>query len=167
MYRDTLFTGPREVDFLIGGNMSYRLENLRQSPPDYALRQNVSFHWEMDIGLQLRNRGYRLLFDPALKVDHYSAPRQIDGLRTINIEGIFWSNFNYAYLMKKHLSGYRLTVYVLYSAMIGWSDSPGFVLIMLRLFQLKPISWSRVVWPSMRGRLGGLQQPVGVGSLDA
>ncbi|CAM8624643.1 COG1216 Predicted glycosyltransferases [Burkholderiales bacterium] len=160
MYRDTTFEGPREVYFLIGGNMSYRLPVLRQSQPDPKLKNDVSFHWEIDVGMQVKRLGYRILFDPSIKVDHYSAPRQMAGLRFVNSCGIFWSNFNYAYLMRKHRSSLGLKIYLIYSVLIGWSDSPGLLLVTLRLLQFTPISWSKTVWPSICGRWEGLREPL-------
>jgi len=160
MYRDTTFEGPREVCFIIGGNMSYRLKALRQSQPDPKLKNDVSFHWEIDVGMQVKKLGYRILFDPAIKVDHYSAPRQVAGLRFVNSSGIFWSNFNYAYLMRKHRSSLGLKIFLVYSILIGWSDSPGLLLLTLRLLQLRPISLSKTVWPSICGRWKGLREPL-------
>lgn len=74
-YRDTTFLRPRDVQFLIGGNMSYRLSIFRQALPDRVLGRHVAFHWEMDVGLNIQRRGHRIVFDPSIRVDHHSAPR--------------------------------------------------------------------------------------------
>ncbi|MDG1143870.1 MAG: glycosyltransferase family 2 protein, partial [Burkholderiales bacterium] len=78
MYKDTIFSDPVNVDFLMGGNSSFNLEILRRSLPDARLGRDVSFYWEMDVGLQIKKLGYQLIFDPKAKVTHYSAPRDTD-----------------------------------------------------------------------------------------
>lgn len=56
MYRDCRFSLPVSADFLIGGNLSYRLDVFRKAKPDVRLGRNVSFHWEMDVGLKVKTR---------------------------------------------------------------------------------------------------------------
>lgn len=158
LYRDTNFLCPRDVQFLIGGNMSYRLALFRQALPDRALGRHVAFHWEIDVGLNVQRRGHRIVFDPSIRVDHHSAPRAQEGMRSVNAEGIYWSNFNYAYLMRTHLARLRFVAYLVYTTTIGWSDSPGFLRMLVGLIRLRPLSISDVLWPSIRGRLAGLRR---------
>ncbi len=160
LYRDTTFLCSRDVQFLIGGNMSYRRDLFRQSLPDRALGRHVAFHWEIDVGLKVRRQGHRIVFDPSIQVDHHSAPRAQEGMRSVNSEGIFWSNFNYAYLMKKHLTRSRFIVYLVYTTTIGWSDSPGLLRMLFGFIRLRPLSVSTVLSPSIRGRWAGLLQPI-------
>lgn len=156
MYRDTLFSSSQSADFLIGGNMSYRLPLLRDAKPDYRLNKNVSFHWEMDVGLQIKKIGYSIIFDPKIIVDHHSAPREVDGLRTVNYDGVFWSNYNYALLMRKHLSHVGFLAYIIYSVIIGWGGSPGILHIIARILRGKKIEWHHEVFASFVGRLKGV-----------
>jgi GT2 family glycosyltransferase len=75
------FREPRDVDFLIGGCMSYRREVARALEFDAGLNRDVAFGYEVDLGLQVRRAGWRLVFDPAVVVRHHSAPRADAGMR--------------------------------------------------------------------------------------
>ncbi len=153
MHRDTLFSQPRNADFLIGGNMSFRLSLLKEAKPDWRLGKNVSFYWEMDVGLKIKKMGYRIIFDPQIAVDHHSAPRELDGLRTINYEGVYWSNYNYALLMRTHLSKFGYLAYIAYSLLVGWGGSPGLIYILIKTIQGKRFAWTDEVCSSYAGRL--------------
>ena len=156
MYKAPMFSDPVYVDFLMGGNSSFKLEILKQSLPDTRLRRDVSFYWEMDVGLQVKKIGYQLIFDPKVIVAHYSAPRDTPGLRTINYEGVYWSNYNYAVLMRKHLNSLRFSVYVVFTFLVGWSGSPGIIRILLSLLQSQKVEWRNMIFASLSGRMKGL-----------
>ena len=155
MYCDCTFTDPVEVDFLIGGNSSYRLGLLKKTIPDLRLGKNVAFHWEMDVGLGIKRLGYKLMFSPDIKVDHHSAPREIEGMRSVNYEGIYWSNYNYTLIMKKYLKPGGFVAYLIYSFLIGWSGSPGIAYVLFKLCKLERISWSDSIKSSILGRIRG------------
>jgi hypothetical protein len=68
--------GPRYVDFLKGANMSYRTAALCEDHFDVRLRgSGAQVHNELGIGFVLSRRGWRLLYDPAVAVDHYPSVR--------------------------------------------------------------------------------------------
>lgn len=156
MYCDCAFSSPVGVDFLIGGNLSYRLNLFRHAKPSHALSSNVSFHWEIDVGLKVKGQNYKIIFDPNIMVDHHSAPRTISGMRTVNYEGVYWSNFNYAYIMKQNLGNIKLIIYVLYSFLIGWGGSPGVLYILIQFLRAEKIEWKEYVYSSFCGRIKGL-----------
>jgi glycosyltransferase involved in cell wall biosynthesis len=157
LYRDCTFERPIDVDFLIGGNMSYQLDVLRRCPLDHRLNSNVAAHWEVDIGLQVKRLGYRIVFDPTIMVDHHTAPRAVQGMRSINSEGSYWMNYNYALLMRKHLSPWGFAAYLLYSGLIGNAGSPGLAYLLWRTLKGKPIAWRDDVIASLRGRFDGIR----------
>ena len=156
MYCDCTFSGPVEVDFLIGGNLSYRLDLFRHAKPSEALNANVSFHWEIDAGLKVKRQNYKIIFDPKIRVDHHSAPRSILGMRTLNYEGVYWSNFNYAQIMKQNLGVIRLLTYIFYSFLFGWGGSPGVAYVLIQYLRTHEIEWREYVYPSIMGRIKGL-----------
>ena len=156
MYKPTNFTNPVEVDFFMGGNMSFRRELLNKIKIDSIIDKNVAFHWELDVAQQVKKLGYKLLFDPMIRVNHYSAPREIDGLRSINYDGVYYSNFNYAYLMMKHLPIVGRLAYIVYSFMIGSQLSSGLLHILVKLVSHRPIDWINDILSSIRGRLAGI-----------
>jgi len=156
MYRECSFSGYKAVDFLMGGNCSYRLSLLKNCVPDQVLQNNVAFHWEMDVGLQIKAAKYKILFDPNIVVDHHSAPREVDGLRTVNFDGVYWSNFNYCYLMRKHLTIFGYFCYLIYSFLIGWSGSPGILYCFFFFLSLRKLDLRLMVLASILGRLNGV-----------
>ncbi len=156
MYRDCTFSNAVDVAHLMGGNMSCRTSVFRQCAPDSRLGNNVAFHWEMDVGLQVRKLGYRVIFDPKIGVDHHSAPRDEQGMRVINYDAIYWSNHNYAFMMRKHLTAVRLSAYVIYTVMIGGTASPGFAYVAYSILRGRRLLWRNEVLASIRGRIAGL-----------
>lgn len=67
---------PRDVDLLKGANCAYRAPLLRAVGFDARLRgDGAQLHWEMGVCLPLRRAGWRLVYDPAIAVDHDVAPR--------------------------------------------------------------------------------------------
>ena len=156
MYCGTISQEPMSSDFLAGGNLSYRLSVFREAKPDPRLGRNVSFYWEMDVGIQVKRLGYKVIFDPQILVNHYSAPREIAGLRTVNYDGVYWSNYNYGLLMRKHLNLLRFLTYVTYSLCVGWSGSPGFFYVLVMLFRPLRVQWRNMVFASILGRITGV-----------
>jgi hypothetical protein len=64
---------PREVDVLKGVNMAFRREALEL--PTRLRGAGAQVHWEVAVSLAARTRGWRLVYDPAIVVDHFVAPR--------------------------------------------------------------------------------------------
>ena len=155
LHCDCAFVETRDADVLIGGNMSFRRELLLTCLPDARLRKNVSFHWELDVAQKVKKRGFRLRFNPLCVVDHHSAPREVDGLRTVNYEGIYWSNHNYAFLMREHLSWFGFLVYFFKSFLLGSKASPGLAYFGYSMLRGKPLPLKIEVVASIKGRFAG------------
>lgn len=156
MYKETTFSHTVEVDSLMGGNMSYRRNLLNQIKIDPVINSNVAFHWELDVAQQVKAFGAELLYDPKIKVNHYSAPREVDGLRTVNSDGIYYSNFNYAYLMFKHLTLPGKLAYFIYTFMVGSQLSSGLLHLLVQIVRRKRIDWLNDILPSLKGRMSGM-----------
>jgi GT2 family glycosyltransferase len=118
-----------DVDHLIGGNMS-----LRRSAFD-RFETGLRRYWqlfEVDACLQVRSRGYRVLFDPGLAVDHYITPRvsvYTPG-RGGNLEHKVGSAaYNMAFVLSKHSHGPNRWVRWAYMTALGTTDAPGPLLL--------------------------------------
>src|SRR5262249_51433872 len=97
MYCRPTFAEPVAVDFMLGGNMSFRREVARRLEFDMELNRNVAQGYEVDIGLQVKAMGWKVLFDPKLAIRHYSAPRATAGMRPeADTDGIKWYSYNHA-----------------------------------------------------------------------
>lgn len=75
-----LGVGPmRRVDVVKGANMAFRREAL--AFPDGLRGRGAQVHQEVSMCLWARQRGWRLIYDPSVVVDHYPAPRSDEDQR--------------------------------------------------------------------------------------
>lgn len=126
LYKRPTFTDPIDVDFLGGGCMSFRRSVARELEFDMELNHNVADGYEVDLGLQVKARGLRIVFDPQIAIRHYSAPRQVTGLRSLyDSEGIQWSAYNHVRVVLRRLPITRSVIAVGYMFAIGSRRAPG------------------------------------------
>jgi len=136
--------GPaREVDVLKGVNGSYRTVALREIGFDTRLRgTGAQVHWEISLCLALKRRGWKLLYDPAVAVNHYLAPRFDEDQRTgFNSLALRNAVFNETFIRIEHLSPVRRVFFMAWGILLGTRASPGLV------------QWLRFL-PSQRGLSG-------------
>ena len=157
MYKDTTFSCAVEVDFLMGGNMSFRRQIGRAVNLDLVLNRNVGFYWELDFIQQIKHLGYTVLFDPNVRVNHYTGPREITGMRAVNYDGVYWSSFNYTFLMLKHLPAYGKLAFIPYSFLLGRSGSAGVARIIFLLLRRRSIDWRNEILASFKGRIDAIK----------
>src|ERR1700740_514620 len=77
------------------------------------------------MALKIKKRGYRIVYEPRAVVDHHSAPRRISGMRSRNYEGIYYANYNFAYIIMRHFNMFRRLGYIGYTAILGEGASQG------------------------------------------
>lgn len=146
--------GPRDVDVLKGVNCAYRRDLLDGIGFDTRLRgPGAQVHWELSLGLALRRRGWRLVYDPSVLVDHYEAERLDSdrvGVRTTAGEPIRDAAYNEALVLLGHLTGMRAVVYLMWAAVVGTRAAPG----LLQALRLTP-SLGRVAWARWRAAASG------------
>jgi hypothetical protein len=147
---------PREVDVLKGVNMSYRRQAIAGRGFDTRLRgTGAQPHYEIAIGTQVKRSGWRLLYDPAVMVDHYPGVRTAGDHRTDrSLEAMSEASHNETLALLDLLPPLRRPVFLLWAVLVGTRVTPGMV------------QWVRC-WPSergwakerlrasLRGRLGG------------
>lgn len=123
----------REVDILKGANMSYRREALQAVGFDTRLRgEGAQVCNDMALSLGVKRAGWRLLYDPAVAVDHHIADRQDGGQRgRLDVEGIRYAAFNEALTLTEHQAARWGTLggmgCAAYGVLIGSAGLPGFV----------------------------------------
>lgn len=129
MYKRPTFTDPVEVEFLMGGCMSYRRQVASRLEFDEQLNHNVAFAYEVDLGLQVRRMGLRLLFDPGVAIKHYSAPREIAGARRPDDkEAVFWCSYNEMRVALRRLPWWRSLPAFAWRLLVGERRTPGLLL---------------------------------------
>ncbi len=130
---------PREVDALKGVNMSFRAQALAGVRFDTRLRgSGAQVANELGVSLAVKRRGWKLLYDPSIVVDHYPATRHDEDQRNrFCSEAVYNAAFNEALALEEHLHGWRRRVYHAWARAIGHRASPG-LLQWLRLLLAEP-----------------------------
>lgn len=121
------FGEPREVHILKGVNGSYRVAAIRSIRFDERLRgTGAQVHWEISLGLTLTRRGWKLLYDPMVAVDHFLAPRFDEDQRNgFNAVAVRNAAFNECFIRLEHLSPVERMVFILWAVSIGSRGLPG------------------------------------------
>jgi GT2 family glycosyltransferase len=132
----------REVDILKGANCAFRASLLREIGFDHRLHgAGAQVHWEMSLCLQLRRRGWRLLYDPEIAVDHYPS-RRADA--DVNNRGGFHGPsladaiHNETLVLLENLPPVRRAVFMAWAVLIGTRSNIGVAHLALALFQRQP-----------------------------
>lgn len=140
---------PREVDVLKGVNMSLR-RHLWVFPQ--ALKGRGSqVHSELHLCLRARSLGWRLIYDPAIIVDHYPAQRPHGDHRVARIPNdVEAAAYNQSLALLTYAStGVQFTCRSAYRILLGDKGSPG-VGRAAYGFLRRDLVW-RDVGPSLRG----------------
>jgi GT2 family glycosyltransferase len=128
MYKRPTFDHPVEAAFLMAGCMSVRRDVRDGLEFDRELNRSVAFGYEVDVGLQIARMGWRLIFDPAVAIHHYSAPRQEAGMRRVdNAEAARWASHNRARVALRRMAPRQALVVFGRDLLIGTRRAPGLV----------------------------------------
>ena len=119
----------REVDILKGVNMSFRREAIDQMRFDRRMKgTGAQVHFELAFCLALKQRGWKLLYDPNILVDHYSAQRfdedsrdRFSKLAAVN------RVHNESLILLENLSPLRRTIFILWVILLGTRSNRGLV----------------------------------------
>lgn len=156
---------PREVDHLVGYNFSLRRSAFARF--ESALRPYWQM-FELEACLQVKARGYRVLFDFQNVVEHHPTNTAYTGGREGNLDiKVHNSAFNHAFLLSKHSPRHLRPFRLLYLLLVGNSNVPGVLLYPLTARRFgQPLREARVVervlrshlrgwWEGQRARAGG------------
>jgi GT2 family glycosyltransferase len=150
-------TGPaRDVDVLKGVNMSFRRAEVAGHGFDERLRgPGAVVHSELSVCLPLRRRGLRIVYDPAIMVMHYPAPRPAGDQRaSLSAEATFNATHNETLQILDYLNPVRRIVFGVWSLFVGSTESPGLAVLVRDLLRRKPGARVRCV-AAQRGRIAG------------
>jgi GT2 family glycosyltransferase len=150
--------GPaRYVDVLKGANMSYRLSAIGSLRFDSRLLgAGAQMHNDMSFSLRLKRRGWRLLYDPAVAVDHYSAERHDeDGRVYRSPAAILNEAHNETVAILEYLPARRWSVFLTWAILVGHRSLPG-ALQCLRLSAMGDRAWPKLR-PVIAGRCLGVR----------
>lgn len=145
--------GPRPVDHLKGVNMSFRRELL---PPFDPCIRGPHYN-DTDVSLGLSRHGWRLIYDPEAKVDHYPAPRldnpggrDLRDLRLARLDAHDWM-----YMVLKHQPWFLRPLSAFYIMLVGTRLRPGLLLGLAQAL-IRPRQALRTLSASLGGALWGI-----------
>jgi len=149
---------PREVDVLKGANMSYRQSAIAPLRFDERLRgSGAQVHNDMAFSLALRRAGWKLIYDPMVAVDHFTAERfDEDKRNTFNEIALINAVHNETLILLEYLPPLQRAVFLLWAILLGNRDAWGFVQ-WLRFLPSERALAGEKLQASLRGRWQGWQ----------
>ncbi len=120
---------PREVDVLKGANMSYRRTAITTIRFDQRLRgTGAQVYNDMAFSLALRRAGWKLIYDPAVAVDHYPAQRFDEDKRDqFNMIALMNLTHNETLALLDYLPPMRRIVFLVWVILVGTRSTLGFL----------------------------------------
>ncbi len=146
-----LGVGPaRPVETLKGVNIAFRTAAFGDLRPDARLRgKGAQVGWEMDLTLQLVARGCKLVYDPAVLVEH------IPGIRPMEENRAYFNPVSHGdeifnrtlvvmeFLGTQPLGWLRQIALLAYLGFRGTRKAPGLLLLGIGLLTRYPNTWAR------------------------
>lgn len=121
--------GPRDVDVLKGANWSLRRAAIGELRLNTRLRgKGAQVQNDLDFSLRLRRRGWRLVYDPRVAVDHFPAERHdIDRRGADSFHPLAKENgaFNDTLALMAHFGPANRAVFAVWALLVGTSEFPG------------------------------------------
>lgn len=156
-----LGSGPaRDVDVLKGVNLALRAPLLQAARFDERLRgTGAQMFWELALCLPVRRAGWRLVYDPAIAVDHHVEPRHDTDLRH---RGAFSSApqvdavHNETLILLENLGSAARLAFIAWALAIGTRNEPG--LAQVPRLALRGEGQVVARWiATVRGRIAGFE----------
>lgn len=150
--------GSREVDVLKGANMSYRRAAIKNRRFDPRMRgSGAQVHFEIEFCLALKQEGWKLIYDPAIAVNHYNGERfDEDGRDTFSDIALINVSHNETLALLEYLTPVRRVVFFTVFILVGTRSTPG-LLQWLRLLPSQGSLATRKLLASLQGRWQGWQ----------
>ncbi|HEX9761296.1 MAG TPA: glycosyltransferase [Candidatus Acidoferrales bacterium] len=116
---------PIDVETVTECNWMWRRDLLAQLEFDREINAYDARLYGLDLTLQARARGFRVVYDPTAEVLHHVAPRAPELARADRPRRIFSYSRNHSYIQMKHLQWWRKPVFLVWWFLIGERMSPG------------------------------------------
>lgn len=151
----------REVDILKGANCAYRAGPLKEIGFATRLRgDGAQVHWELALGLAMRRAGWKLVYDPAIALDHFIAQRFDDDANHrgfFSASGLSNSVYNETLILLAFLPPLRRAAFLIWALLIGTWGEPGPLQVPRLLARRDKNVWQRLSAAS-RGRLEAIKE---------
>lgn len=146
----------REVDILKGANMSFRREAIQGLKFDEKLKgTGAQVHNELEFSLAVKSKGWKLIYDPKVRVDHYPAERfDEDQRNNFNETAFINAVHNETYSVLKHVTTINRVLYLCWVVTVGSKATPG-VAQCIRLLPFQKGIALKKVRLALKGRWDG------------
>jgi cellulose synthase/poly-beta-1,6-N-acetylglucosamine synthase-like glycosyltransferase len=146
----------RSVEILKGANMSYRRSAIQGLRFNSQLRgTGAQVHNDLGFSLAVKQRGWTLIYDPAVAVDHYPAQRFDEDKREQFSPLAFMNQVhNETLVLLGYLPFWRRWVFLVWAVLVGNRVNPGLVQV-LRLFPKEGLLVAKKWWAMLAGRWQG------------
>lgn len=146
---------PMGVDHLIGSNMSFR----RGAISEFEARLRPFWQqFEVDACLQIKTRGFVLLFDFSNVVEHHPKTNWAyvpDREGDLNVK-IYNPSFNHALILSKHSAGFTRWLRLFYMLLIGSVQNPGLLGCLVSISRYgRPFREWRILAGSLKNSIAG------------
>lgn len=146
---------PRDVHFLKGVNMAFRSEALALPRHGVLRGDGAQVDFELLSCGWARRQGWRIIYDPAVAVDHFPAARQGQAQRGSKEHDVVFDNAYNAAVGSVAFNGSAALIRGGYGLLIGTQDRPGAGRLLLMLVRGRPSEICRG-WKALRGRWRGV-----------
>jgi GT2 family glycosyltransferase len=148
-------TAPIDVSGVVECNWIWRRELITSVFFDPVMNFDDGFMYGLDLCLQAREKGRRVIFDPLVEVNHHLVSRSPGLDRQDRPRRLFSYCRNYTYLMMKHLSVWRKPIFLFWWFLVGergaWGPATAIADTLLHGFR-----WRGEFLNSVRGKCEGL-----------
>jgi GT2 family glycosyltransferase len=146
---------PVEVQGVTECNWAWRRSVLASLKFDPVLNFGDACMYGLDLCLQAREKGSRVVYDSRALVYHHPAPRSPDLNRDDRPHRIYGYTRNYTYIMLKHLPWWRWPFFMSWWFLVGERSGWGVAAVLADALRgrLPPF---RDVWSALRGKIEGI-----------
>jgi glycosyltransferase involved in cell wall biosynthesis len=148
---------PQSVDILKGANMSYRKTAIADLQFNEKLKgTGAQVCNDMGFSLTVKSRGWKLLYDPKIAIDHFPAQRFDEDQRS-EFNPVAQQNMahNETLVLLEYLPFFRKVIYITWALIVGTHGVPGIIQVLRFLSGQKQLSIRRG-FASFQGRMAGI-----------
>lgn len=152
-----IVSSKREVDHLKGVNMSYRKQAIEGQFFDSRLLGKAECKNDMAFSLAVKRKGWKVVYDPEVQVDHYVSFRADDTQRgSFNAETIHDEAFNETLVLLSNLPFRKKLISLLWAFLCGNVAMPGPVQFLRKTMYSRKELWQRFL-VTMKGRVKAIK----------
>jgi Glycosyl transferase family 2 len=150
--------GPVETDAVLEGTSAWRREVLARLEMPDLFDEGDGIHYGLDLTLQAKRLGYRVIYQPAARALDWKAPRAGDlPSRADAVNRARASGRNITYIALRRLPLGRRTVFLAGWVLVGQRQSPGLLIGLLDIIASRNQA-GRILTGALEGRIEGVRR---------